>query len=583
MTDIEMSKAHEAHSSWYASTMERLLSVVQELSQTRDIDAITAIVRDAARSLTGADGATFVLRDGNQCHYVDENAISPLWKGRRFPMSACISGWAMLNAKPAVIEDIYSDPRIPADAYRSTFVKSLAMVPIRRSAPLGAIGNYWATRRMPTDEEVAVLQALADTTAVALQNAQLYTELRQKVADLQEQRTRVQAQRYALEVFARALAHDLKEPVRSICSFSEIIARGDVPDHKARQYFKYIQSAADRMGMLIESVFDFTQLDDIAASAKEPCDMGQAVEAVRANIEQFIHDKGAMVTASALPTVHGNSSRLTQMLQHLVDNAIRHGSNGVRVRIDAEERVDSWLFSVIDDGPGIAPEHAETIFLPFKRLTGNPECAGMGLAICRKIIAYHGGAIWCMPSAGNGASFFFTLPKDADSATISPQIAVAESPEPIVVSTQKQELANVLLVDDLDDDLELTRLMLFERAGLKCNLHAARGGDEALEVLQRTARDGDPIDLMLLDINMPAMDGFELLTRLRTHEAFKRVPVVMCTGSTYEKDQQRAEALGAAGYVVKPPSWRSLKPILEQIETLRIQQKEEGVRLMRAA
>src|SRR5262245_49097646 len=123
----------------YPSAMERLVGVVQALSFARDVDAVAAITRDAARDLTGADGATFVLRDDDRCYYADENAISPLWKGQRFPMSACISGWVMLNGEPAIIPDIYTDSRIPIDVYRPTFVKSLVIVPIRRAAPIGAI------------------------------------------------------------------------------------------------------------------------------------------------------------------------------------------------------------------------------------------------------------------------------------------------------------------------------------------------------------------------------------------------------------------------------------------------------------
>src|SRR5580658_325552 len=92
---------------WYVHAMERLVSVVQELSLARSMGDITVIVRHAARDLTGADGATFVLRDNGFCHYVDEEAIAPLWKGKRFPMEICISGWVMLNCEPAVIEDIY--------------------------------------------------------------------------------------------------------------------------------------------------------------------------------------------------------------------------------------------------------------------------------------------------------------------------------------------------------------------------------------------------------------------------------------------------------------------------------------------
>jgi hypothetical protein len=200
------------------------VEVVQRLSLARDIPTIQDIVRRAARQLTGADGATFVLRDGDRCYYADEDAIAPLWKGQRFPMSACISGWAMLNRRPAVIPDIYADDRIPHDAYRPTFVMSLAMVPIRTLDPVGAIGNYWARPHQATPEEVALLQALADTTAVAMENVRVFAELEERVrartAELEAanqqlaaaNRELVAAQQQANQVFA-AYARALPDTV----------------------------------------------------------------------------------------------------------------------------------------------------------------------------------------------------------------------------------------------------------------------------------------------------------------------------------------------------------------------------------
>src|SRR5581483_219834 len=127
----------------------------------------------------------------------DEDAVSPLWKGQRFPLDTCISGWAMLNRQPAVIEDIYADDRIPHDAYRPTFVKSLVMVPIRTLDPVGAIGNYWAAPHQATPAEVQLLQALADTTAVAMENVRVFSELEDRVkartAELEEANRKLQA------------------------------------------------------------------------------------------------------------------------------------------------------------------------------------------------------------------------------------------------------------------------------------------------------------------------------------------------------------------------------------------------------
>lgn len=200
---VESADAQQAL--WYRRAMEQLITVVQELSLARNIETIMSIVRRAAKDLTGADGATFVLREGDQCYYAEENAISPLWKGRRFPMDVCISGWVMLNRQAAVIEDIYADPRIPAEAYRPTFVRSLAMVPIRTMDPIGAIGNYWAKQCRPNAAIVRLLQALADTTAVAMENVRVYGELEERVC----QRT------VELEVANRKLRREVAERVRT--------------------------------------------------------------------------------------------------------------------------------------------------------------------------------------------------------------------------------------------------------------------------------------------------------------------------------------------------------------------------------
>lgn len=154
-----------------------LEDLVLQLSMARGIDEIMAVVRTGVRPLIGADGVTFVLRDHGMCHYAEEDAIAPLWKGQRFPMSACISGWAMLNREAAIIEDIYADPRIPHAAYRPTFVRSLVMVPVRKEDPVAAIGIYWAQQRRPQPHEVRAAQQIANSAAVALTNVALYERL----------------------------------------------------------------------------------------------------------------------------------------------------------------------------------------------------------------------------------------------------------------------------------------------------------------------------------------------------------------------------------------------------------------------
>jgi GAF domain-containing protein len=146
----------------------RILEAGKRFDTARIQDDVIAVVRATARQALGADGVTFVLRDGDFCHYVEEDAIGPLWKGKKYPLGNCISGWAMLNNKTAAISDIYVDKRIPHDAYRPTFVRSLIMAPVRTDAPVAAIGAYWRSRRTFTPDDIKAVEMLADFAGNAL-------------------------------------------------------------------------------------------------------------------------------------------------------------------------------------------------------------------------------------------------------------------------------------------------------------------------------------------------------------------------------------------------------------------------------
>lgn len=139
------------------------------LAGAKDLETVQNIVTNAARELVHAAGATIVLREGDQCFYADEDAIAPLWKGQRFPIRECVSGWAMLNRRSATVPDISRDERVPLDVYRPTFVRSLVMVPVGLDEPIGAIGAYWAVRRRDLGEaQVRQLERLAELAAEAI-------------------------------------------------------------------------------------------------------------------------------------------------------------------------------------------------------------------------------------------------------------------------------------------------------------------------------------------------------------------------------------------------------------------------------
>jgi PAS domain S-box-containing protein len=171
-----------------ADPADRLLAVIERLAFARELPTVTRIVRQAVTELVRADGATFALRVGDECHYVDEDAIGPLRKGQRCPLSACLSGWVMLAKEPAVVPDIAVDPRIPLDAYKGTFVKSLVMIPVRSEDPIAAIGAYWRTPHEATRGEVARLEFLANAATLALTNVQLVQEATAREGAAGEQR-----------------------------------------------------------------------------------------------------------------------------------------------------------------------------------------------------------------------------------------------------------------------------------------------------------------------------------------------------------------------------------------------------------
>jgi diguanylate cyclase (GGDEF)-like protein len=229
-----------------------LLGAVQELSLARSVEDVQRIVRVTARQLASADGATFVLRDGDRCFYADEYAIAPLWKGQKFPLEACISGWAMLNRQSVAIEDIYADPRIPHEAYRPTFVKSLVMVPIRRVDPLGAIGMYWASQHSPSEREITLAQALADSTAVAMEHVKALGELKEAAALAEtDSLTGLPNRRAWDEVLASAVESGVRQLCVALIDIDHFTAYNDSEGHPAGD--KLLEGAAEAWRPIVRS------------------------------------------------------------------------------------------------------------------------------------------------------------------------------------------------------------------------------------------------------------------------------------------------------------------------------------------
>lgn len=146
----------------------RFMRVVRYLAYLYDPERVTEVIRGAVRELTDADGACFILREGELAYYADEDAIAPLWKGRRFPLGECVGGWSILRGEPAVAEDALRDPRVPRKLYEKTFVRGLAVMPIRPEDPVGALAAYWARPHRATPAELDALRGLAEVAGLAL-------------------------------------------------------------------------------------------------------------------------------------------------------------------------------------------------------------------------------------------------------------------------------------------------------------------------------------------------------------------------------------------------------------------------------
>jgi signal transduction histidine kinase len=389
----------------------RLLEVVKELSRLPELAAVTRVVREA-RALVGADGIAFVLREKNEVFYADDDAIGPLWKGQRFPASACISGWVMAHRESVVVENVYADERVPHDAYRPTFVKSLAMVPIRQEAPVGALGAYWATVRVATDRELVLLEELAGAAATALANVELVRELREVLARAE---TALQQRDELLSV----ASHELKTPLTALNLAVEGLARdarrGAVTvGERGMDRIMRAENQVHRLAALVDQLLDFSRLS-LGRMTIDPSevDLGALVEQVTGRFRDLALARTRKpVEVRGLRPLLGrwDRDRLDQVITNLVSNALKYGA-GKPVWISLEQAEVARL-CVHDDGIGIDPADHQRIFERFERPATSPRLGGVGLGlwIARELVLAHGGAIRVESAPGQGATFTVELP-----------------------------------------------------------------------------------------------------------------------------------------------------------------------------
>jgi signal transduction histidine kinase len=217
-----------------------------------------------------------------------------------------------------------------------------------------------------------------------------------------------------LEQFAYVASHDLQEPLRMVATYTQLLAeryQGKL-DETADKYIHYAVEGALRMQTLVRDLLAFSRVGRRQEAARD-IDCNLVVRSVLANLQSAIEESGARISYQALPVLSTDQSELTQLFQNLIGNAIKfRGAKPPEVHITAKKRKKAWLISVEDNGIGIAPQHADDVFVIFKRLHTREEYpgSGIGLAICKKIVEHNHGRIWVESQPGQGSAFRFTWP-----------------------------------------------------------------------------------------------------------------------------------------------------------------------------
>ncbi|MGN6478298.1 MAG: GAF domain-containing sensor histidine kinase [Flavipsychrobacter sp.] len=409
-------------------SMELLVNTVQQLSMARDLESVMRIVRKVARELTGADGATFVLREDQFCFYADEDAITPLWKGSRFPINICVSGWAMLNKKPAIIEDIYNDPRVPVDSYRPTFVKSLLTVPIRTIDPIGSIGCYWAQKRMPSKEEVSLLQALADITAVSIENIMVRNTLEEKVLE----RTRELAESLEREkmlsekksTFLSAASHEFRTPLSTILSSVSLAEhyKDEEQLEKRQKHFDRIKSAVKGLMDIQNEFLSVDQLEQgKVETTKEVFNIEKFLQEVAESLDglrkagqhfRISHDGGNIVML--------DKKILRNVIVNLLSNAIKYSNKDIILNSSVSDHEIKIV--VKDSGIGIPKEQQANVFGKYFRASNAREIkgTGLGLNIVRHYVDLLEGTIEFESEENAGTTFSIFIPDHLHKTEIPP-------------------------------------------------------------------------------------------------------------------------------------------------------------------
>jgi signal transduction histidine kinase/ActR/RegA family two-component response regulator len=348
-------------------------------------------------------------------------------------------------------------------------------------------------------------------------------------------------------------AHDLRTPLGVIRSYSAFLedAVGDTLSADQREMLAVIKATSEFMLGMVTDILDVTTIEAGQLTLhRQPTDLAGLIRH-NVTLNRVLADqKGIAVELAPMPDLPSfgvDGPKIEQVLNNLIGNAVKFSERGRVVRVRLTRSSDTVTITVQDEGPGIPAADRPNLFKPFGKAsvrgTAGEQSTGLGLAIARNIVEGHGGRIWLESEVGKGSTFFFTLPLSLSDGVPAPAL-VPKVPRQAAMPTAPSR-ARILLVDDVAVNAKIAHRQL-QALGYAADV--ASSGMEAV-----AACEGGAYDIVLMDCQMPGMDGFEATEEIRRRQASPRRPrIIAMTASVLDADREKCLAAGMDDYLSKP-------------------------------